>query len=95
VEALGYGAIWIGGSPPADLFLAQELLDATMRLAVATGSDALIEELAVHGDVATVAAWVTAHLDAGADHVCIQLLTPPDTDPLPGLAALAEALELG
>ena len=22
VEALGYGAIWIGGSPPVDLFLA-------------------------------------------------------------------------
>ena len=37
VEALGYGAIWIGGSPPADLFLAQELLDATTHLVVATG----------------------------------------------------------
>src|SRR3954451_24157526 len=37
VEALGYGAIWIGGSPPEDLFLAQELLDATTHLAVATG----------------------------------------------------------
>ena len=37
VEALGYGAVWIGGSPPADLFLAEELLDATSRLAVATG----------------------------------------------------------
>jgi probable F420-dependent oxidoreductase len=37
VEALGYGAIWIGGSPPGDLFLAQELLDATTHLAVATG----------------------------------------------------------
>ena len=37
LEALGYGAIWIGGSPPGDLFLAQELLDATTHLAVATG----------------------------------------------------------
>jgi probable F420-dependent oxidoreductase len=37
VEALGYGAVWIGGSPPADLFLAEELLDATSGLAVATG----------------------------------------------------------
>jgi len=37
VEELGYGAIWIGGSPPGDLFLAQELLDATEHLAVATG----------------------------------------------------------
>ena len=59
------------------------------------GSDALIDALAVHGDAATVAAGVTAHLDAGADHVCIQLLTPPGADPLPGLATLAEALELG
>ena len=59
------------------------------------GSDALTDALAVHGDAATVAAGVTAHLDAGADHVCIQLLTPPGADPLPGLATLAEALELG
>jgi len=59
------------------------------------GSDALIDALALHGDAATVAAGVTAHLDAGADHVCIQLLTAPGADPLPGLRALAEALELG
>ena len=58
------------------------------------GSDALIDALAVHGDAPTVAGGVTAHLDAGADHVCIQLLTPPSADPLPGLRALAEALEL-
>ena len=58
------------------------------------GSDALIDALAVHGDAATVAAGVTAHLDAGADHVCIQLLTAAGADPLPGLRALAEALEL-
>lgn len=37
VEALGYGAIWIGGSPPGDLALAESLLDATARIAVATG----------------------------------------------------------
>ena len=59
------------------------------------GSDALIDALALHGDPATVAAGVTAHLDAGADHVCIQLLTAPGADPLPGLRALAEVLELG
>ena len=222
VEALGYGAIWIGGSPPADLFLAEELLDATSRLAVATGivnmwsapatevaashhritaahparfllgvedrvlaalgpkvlalaaertagahpylttpehtrlareilgegpllapeqkvvldtdpvaaralgrptvdrpylhlrnytsnlkrlgwadadiadggSDALIDALVVHGDAATVAAGIRAHLAAGADHVCLQLLTPPGADPLPGLRALATALDL-
>ncbi|WP_181784045.1 LLM class F420-dependent oxidoreductase [Pseudonocardia pini] len=37
IEDLGYGAIWIGGSPPADLGLAESLLDATERIAVATG----------------------------------------------------------
>jgi len=58
------------------------------------GSDALIDALVVHGDAATVAAGIRAHLAAGADHVCLQLLTPPAADPLPGLRALAEALEL-
>ena len=37
VERLGYGAVWIGGSPDADLAVAQRLLDATERLTVATG----------------------------------------------------------
>ena len=58
------------------------------------GSDALIDALAVHGDAATVAAGLTAHLDAGADHVCLQLLTAPDADPLPDLESLATALRL-
>jgi hypothetical protein len=34
-------------------------------------------------------AGVTAHLDAGADHVCIQALGP---DPLPAYRAVAEVL---
>jgi probable F420-dependent oxidoreductase len=59
------------------------------------GSDALIDALVVHGDAAAVAAGLTAHLDAGADHVCLQLLAPPGTDPLPDLEALAAALQLG
>jgi probable F420-dependent oxidoreductase len=58
------------------------------------GSDALIDALVVHGDAATVAAGLRAHLDAGADHVCLQPLTAPDADPLPGLQALAAALHL-
>ncbi|MFR9803420.1 LLM class F420-dependent oxidoreductase [Pseudonocardia sp. RS010] len=37
IEELGYGAIWIGGSPPADLALPEELLAATTRIAIATG----------------------------------------------------------
>lgn len=37
IEALGYGTIWIGGSPAGDLRQAEELLDGTERIAVATG----------------------------------------------------------
>jgi probable F420-dependent oxidoreductase len=36
-ERLGYGAVWIGGSPDADLASAEAILDATDHLAVATG----------------------------------------------------------
>jgi len=37
LEALGYGALWIGGSPSADLAGPERLLDATDELVVATG----------------------------------------------------------
>lgn len=37
IEALGYGAIWAGGSPPADLDWVESLLEATEKLQVATG----------------------------------------------------------
>jgi probable F420-dependent oxidoreductase len=55
------------------------------------GSDALIDALAVHGDAAAIARGVTAHLDAGADHVAVQVLNP---DPRPALHALAGQLQL-
>ena len=55
------------------------------------GSDALIDALAVNGDAAAIARGVTAHLDAGADHVATQVLNP---DPLPALRALAGQLQL-
>jgi probable F420-dependent oxidoreductase len=53
------------------------------------GSDQLIDALAVHGDAETVARGVTAHLDAGADHVAVQVL---GEDPVPGYRALAGVL---
>ena len=37
IEALGYGAIWVGGSPPAELNWVEPLLEATSTLQVATG----------------------------------------------------------
>lgn len=58
------------------------------------GSDALIDALAVHGTAAQVAAALAAHLEAGADHVCAQVLTAEGVDPLPAMAELAAALGL-
>ncbi|TMR41264.1 LLM class F420-dependent oxidoreductase [Actinomadura geliboluensis] len=37
VEDLGYGAIWIGGSPRGDLKIAERLLAGTDRIVIATG----------------------------------------------------------
>jgi probable F420-dependent oxidoreductase len=53
------------------------------------GSDRLVDTLAVHGDAQTVARGVTAHLEAGADHVPVQVL---GDDPVPAYRALAEIL---
>ena len=58
------------------------------------GSEALIDALVAHGSAGQVAAKVTEHLDGGADHVCIQLLTPPGADPRDGYRQLAMALAL-
>jgi len=58
------------------------------------GSDALIDALVAHGSPAEVATQVARHLDAGADHVCLQLITEAGADPLPGYARLAPALGL-
>lgn len=37
IEALGYGAIWAGGSPPAELDWVEFILESTETLKVATG----------------------------------------------------------
>lgn len=58
------------------------------------GSDPLIDALVAHGSADQVAAQVSRHLDAGADHVVVQLLTGPETDPVPGYRELARALML-
>ena len=39
------------------------------------GSDRLVDALVAWGDAATIATRVKEHQDAGADHVCIQVLT--------------------
>lgn len=40
------------------------------------GTDRLVDAIVVWGDEATIRARVQAHLDAGADHVCVQVLDP-------------------
>ena len=37
IEELGFGTIWQGGSPGSDLRAAEDLLDATESLQLATG----------------------------------------------------------
>jgi len=59
-----------------------------------SGSDALIDALVAHGSPAEIAAQLTRHLDAGADHVCLHLITEAGTGPLPGYRSLASALGL-
>jgi probable F420-dependent oxidoreductase len=58
------------------------------------GSDRLIDALVAHGTAEQVAAALTAHLNAGADHVCVQLLTEAGANPLTGYAELARGLGL-
>ncbi len=57
------------------------------------GSDDLIDRIVVHGDAPTLAAAIRAHLEAGADHVCLQV-QPADSDIIPALAAIAKQLGL-
>ncbi len=58
------------------------------------GSDRLVDHVVVWGDEATIAARVQAHLDAGADHVCVQAYTPSEQSGFPRAEwrALAPAL---
>lgn len=57
------------------------------------GSDALVDAIVAHGTAGVVAASVTAHLEAGADHVCVQV-QPADAGMLDTLAVIAEELRL-
>jgi probable F420-dependent oxidoreductase len=53
------------------------------------GSDRLVGEVVLTGSIEHIAEGITAHLDAGADHVCIQDIGP---NPLASIHVLAEAL---
>ena len=58
------------------------------------GSDRLIDAVIPWGDAGRVALRVREHLDAGADHVCVQVVAEHHDFPLDGYRALAAALGL-
>ena len=58
------------------------------------GSDRLLDALVASGDAATCATRLQAHIDAGADHVCVQALAATPEDLLRQLGELAGALSL-
>jgi alkanesulfonate monooxygenase SsuD/methylene tetrahydromethanopterin reductase-like flavin-dependent oxidoreductase (luciferase family) len=53
------------------------------------GSDRLVDALVLHGSPEEVAAGLTAHIDAGADHVAIQVL---GDDPIDSYRKLSEVI---
>jgi probable F420-dependent oxidoreductase len=56
------------------------------------GSDRLLDAVVAWGDVDAVARRVREHLDAGADHVCVQLVTGARGFPLDQYRALGNAV---
>jgi probable F420-dependent oxidoreductase len=56
------------------------------------GSDRLVDAVVAWGDLDAIAARVQAHLDAGADHVCIQALADTPAPPRAAWRELAPAV---
>ena len=56
------------------------------------GSDRLVDDVIAWGDVDAIAARVLAHLDAGADHVCVHVLARSGPLPMDELRSLAPQL---
>lgn len=57
------------------------------------GSDRLVDAIVAWGDIDAIVARIRAHHDAGADHVCVQVLDPdPRALPMPQWRELAQAV---
>jgi probable F420-dependent oxidoreductase len=56
------------------------------------GSDRLVDAIVAWGDLDAIATRVAAMRDAGADHVCVQVIRPDDELPRADWRALAPAL---
>ncbi len=60
---------------------------------ISSVSDKLVDAIVLWGDVDSIVARVNEHVDAGADHVCIQALVEDPNDlPIEDYRKLAEAL---
>jgi len=57
-----------------------------------SGSDRLVDAVVAWGNPETVAHRIRQHLEAGANHVCIQVLAPLESFPLQAYRELAPAL---
>lgn len=55
-------------------------------------SDRLVDSIVAWGDVETITRRIREHHDAGADHVCVQVLSATRELPLAGWRQLADAL---
>jgi probable F420-dependent oxidoreductase len=56
------------------------------------GSDRLVDAIVAWGDMEAILAHIQAHHDAGADHVCIQVIDGGTAPPVAAWRALAHAL---
>jgi len=56
------------------------------------GSDRLIDAVIAWGDAERVAQHVRRHVEAGADHVCLQVVAPQSSFPIDAYRALASVL---
>jgi probable F420-dependent oxidoreductase len=57
------------------------------------GSDRLIDDLVPNGAPEAIAARLGEHLEAGADHVAVQILHEPGESPMPGYRTLSKPLQ--
>ena len=85
-----YAALYLGLSNYTDNLLRLGFADSDIADG---GSDRLIDAVIPHGSGGDIAAAVHEHLEAGADHVCLQTVGVPGV-PRDAWSELARALEL-
>ncbi|ALG08360.1 TIGR03620 family F420-dependent LLM class oxidoreductase [Kibdelosporangium phytohabitans] len=74
---------WIEHSSqlPSRWHAVRDLLGFTEDDLADGGSDRLVDAMVAHGDVDVIAQRVREQFDAGADHVCVEILASPGAEP--------------